>query len=342
MAEASGFHVERTPAPWERQSGAQDFPEEEQAAFRRAFAHFEERIDKEAEQGAPRPASAFLEADGAWNHLLDAVFSYISGASLGEIDARDYVRYEDTGKNWRVREGYGAVIAACAQGLPIMLETPALEIDYGWAPVRMRTLRGTIEAGAVIVTAPTSTLAQITFAPDLPEKRAAAEALPLGAAEKLFFALEGAEEFPVDGHFFGRIDTSDTGSYHLRSMGRPLLEVYFGGALARGLAQAGSAAMADFAQNELANLLGAAFPKRLTLLAASSWATDPSALGSYSYAKPGCAEMRAALAAPVGDRLFFAGEACSRHRYSTAHGAFQTGYEAADAALAALQPSPRA
>jgi hypothetical protein len=35
------------------------------------------------------------------------------------------------------------------------------------------------------------------------------------------------------------------------------------------------------------------------------------------------------LAAPVNNRLFFAGEACSQHDYSTAHGAFLTGVAAA-------------
>src|SRR5262244_3440723 len=34
IAEASGFHVERLPAPWERQTGAQDFPQQDQWAFR--------------------------------------------------------------------------------------------------------------------------------------------------------------------------------------------------------------------------------------------------------------------------------------------------------------------
>jgi monoamine oxidase len=48
--------------------------------------------------------------------------------------------------------------------------------------------------------------------------------------------------------------------------------------------------------------------------------------------------MRQTLAAPAPP-LFFAGEACSKHRYSTAHGAFETGWNAADAALAFLQRS---
>ena len=47
------------------------------------------------------------------------------------------------------------------------------------------------------------------------------------------------------------------------------------------------------------------------------------------------ADCRTALAAPVDDRLFFAGEACSEGDYSTAHGAYLTGIAAADRAIAA-------
>ncbi|MGH7061067.1 MAG: FAD-dependent oxidoreductase, partial [Stellaceae bacterium] len=58
--------------------------------------------------------------------------------------------------------------------------------------------------------------------------------------------------------------------------------------------------------------------------------------GSYSYALPGHAGDRARLAAPVEDRLFFAGEATSPHFFSTAHGAWISGIAAADAALTSL------
>jgi monoamine oxidase len=50
---------------------------------------------------------------------------------------------------------------------------------------------------------------------------------------------------------------------------------------------------------------------------------------------PGKADCRDMLAAPVDDRVFFAGEACSRSDYSTAHGAYLTGVDAADLAIAA-------
>ena len=239
-------------------------------------------------------------------------------------------------------------MARCSRRLPrncrCSWRRQSTGLDFSGARVRVETVRGVIEARAVIVTLAESRIGALRFTPDLPEKREAAAGLPLGAAEKLYFALAEPEEFPVDGHLFPRFDTAEMGSYHLRPMGKPMIEVYFGGALARGLAQAGAEAMADYAKQELASLLGSAFPARLTTLAASSWATDPLARGSYSYAEPGCADMRQTLAAPHPP-LFFAGEACSKHRYSTAHGAFETGYVAAEQALDFLgysSPSPRA
>jgi monoamine oxidase len=246
--------------------------------------------------------------------------------------------------NWRVREGYGALIAALGAGLPVRLGAAARGVDCSGARVALETTQGLVEARTVIVTLPTSRLRALSFTPGLDEKLEAAVSLPLGTAEKLYFALDEPEAFPRDGHLFPRFDTADMGSYHLRPMGKPVIEVYFGGTLARGLAEAGGEAMADYAKQELASLLGSAFPARLTTLASSAWSIDPQALGAYSYAKPGSAEARQTLAAPAPP-LFFAGEACSRTRYSTAHGAFETGYAAAEQALAFLgydAPSPRA
>lgn len=345
IAEAMGLHVNRTPAPWQRQSEEHEIKAAEQARFRESFSAFEARIEALAEKNPPVAASAYLEPGNPSNALIDAVFGFISGASLDQIDARDYARYQDTGVNWRVSEGYGALFAKIAAPLPVRMATRARSVRARvGGVVRVESDRGVIEARSVIVTAPTSTLARIEFEPALGEKIEAAAALPMGAAEKLYFALAQPEEFLVDSHLFPRADNPVMGSYHMRPMGRPLIEAFFGGDLARGLAEAGTDAMTDYAREELAGLLGSNFPSRLTFIAASSWARDADALGSYSYAKPGFADMRAVLAEPRPP-LFFAGEACSRARYSTAHGAFETGHDAAEQALAFLgysEPSPRA
>lgn len=64
------------------------------------------------------------------------------------------------------------------------------------------------------------------------------------------------------------------------------------------------------------------------------WAADPFARGSYSFALPGKTACREKLAAAVDQRIFFAGEACSTHDFSTAHGAYFTGIAAAEQVIA--------
>ena len=81
-------------------------------------------------------------------------------------------------------------------------------------------------------------------------------ALPLGLADKLFLKLDGGDELPKDGHLFGAIDRADTGSYHLRPFGRPLIEAFFAGRLAWDLEAEGDEAFASFASAELGRLLG--------------------------------------------------------------------------------------
>lgn len=64
------------------------------------------------------------------------------------------------------------------------------------------------------------------------------------------------------------------------------------------------------------------------------WRADPFALGSYSYLALGSEPQdRDLLAAPIGQRLFFAGEATNRNFPATVHGALFSGERAADEAL---------
>ncbi|HXN88695.1 MAG TPA: FAD-dependent oxidoreductase, partial [Methylocella sp.] len=100
--------------------------------------------------------------------------------------------------------------------------------------------------------------------------------------------------------------------------------------LAHELEAAGPSAFFDFAVAELVELFGSGIRARLRPLVETGWGRDPFARGSYSYALPGHADARATLATPLDGRVFFAGEACSPHDFTTAHGAYLTGIEAAD------------
>ena len=134
----------------------------------------------------------------------------------------------------------------------------------------------------------------------------------------------------------------DSGSYTFRSGGRALVEGYFGGDHARHLEAGGLPAFVDAARHEITAALGRDIGARLTPVVATTWAREPFSLGSYSHALPGHADARATLAEPVDDRLLFAGEATSKHFFSTAHGAFEEGGRAARQVADALQRQPAA
>ena len=337
VAALQGRSIDKTPPPWMRRSAPIGFPLSEQDAFLQAHREFYERLDSLSEDKPDVAAATFLEPHGRWNALINAVSSYVSGAKLDRVSARDFDRYGDSGVNWRVVEGYGTVIAAHGRGLPVMLGCAVRLIDRRGRRLRMETPNGAITANAAIVTVPTPVLAEekIVFIPPLPEKTEAALGLPLGLADKLFLSLSDAEEFNKESRLFGHTDRSRTGVYHFRPFGRPQIEAYFGGRLAAELEAGGDGAFVDFAVSELVGLFGSDFARRVKPLKLHPWGIDPFSRGSYSYALPGKAECRAALAAPVDDRLFFAGEACSRSDYSTAHGAYLTGAAAAEQVIAA-------
>ena len=337
IAEAQGRSIDRTPPPWMRPSAPIGLPLSEQAAYLDAREKFFARVDAAPEGEQDAAAATLLEPDGRWNDLIRATGTYVSGAELERVSVRDLGRYDDSGVNWRVVEGYGTVIAAHGAGLPVTLGCSVRGIDWGGRRLRVETAHGLIAADAVIVTLPSALLAEqkIAFTPGLPAKAEAASGLPLGLADKLFLSLSDAGEFEKDSRLFGRTDRSGTATYHLRPFGRPQIEVYFAATLAAELEAAGEAAFLDFAVAELVGLLGSDFARRIRPLHLHRWGIDPLSRGSYSYALPGKADCRATLAAPVDDRLFFAGEACSTNDYSTAHGAYLTGVVAADQAIAA-------
>jgi monoamine oxidase len=336
IAPTLGFTVDERPPAWARPAHPVNFPLSEQEDYWVAWDRLYARFDAEPE--SERRMSEYLEPGGRWNPILDAMATYINGATFDQLVLREYALYRDTEQNKRVREGYGALIAAYAAGLDVRLNTPVSLIDHAGARVRVVTSRGDITARAVIVAVPPGVLANesLRFSPALPEKIEAAHALPLGVADKVFLALDKPDDLPVETRLFGSTTKIETGSYTLRPFGRPMIDGYFGGPFARALEDEGDGAFAAFAIEQICGALGNGMRKRLTPIIESAWARDPYALGAYSYGSPGAQAARAELAAPVDGRLFFAGEHCSELDFSTAHGAYRTGVAAANDAIRAL------
>lgn len=338
-AERLGFTIDKTPPPWGTQVFDLGFSKAEQADYQAGFAAFWKKLDEAAAEPGDRPAATLLPEDGRWNALMNAVSAAINGIALDRVSIKDFAAYDDSRINWRLPAGYGALMAAYAAECPVVLGAAVSLIDHGMAPIRVVTTAGPVFARAIVVTLPTNVLAAeaVRFTPALPDKVEAAAQLPLGLADKLVMTLAGEQDFPPDCHLFGRLDSVETGSYHIRPFGRPLIEGYFGGDFAAALEDEGPQGFFAFAADQLVGHLGGEMRKRLGFVAASGWRADPFARGSYSYAMVGHADARAALAAPVEERLFFAGEATSPDRFSTAHGAYASGRRAAGEALAALR-----
>jgi monoamine oxidase len=335
-----GVALDRTPPHWTRQAGDTNFPAEDQAAFRAALDALEGRVEAAADRGEDVPVSGLMAPGGRWNPLLDAFSSYYNGAEFDLISTTDYDAYQDSGVNWRAPQGYGALITRWGDAAPVALGAAVRVVDRRATRLRLEGPAGTVSARMAIVTVPTSLIAagEITFTPDLPALRRAAEGLPLGLADKVVLALAEPDAWPVESHLFGDPGRTATGSYHLRPFGRPLIEVYLGGRHAAALEHEGEGAAAAFAIEELAALAGTGVRSRLRPLATTRWAADPWSRGSYSHALPGEASARARLAEVHDERIVMAGEAASPDVFSTAHGAAQTGFAAARAVLARLAP----
>jgi monoamine oxidase len=130
IATEAGFTIDRTLPAWGTQSFDLGFSAEDQAAFALASRRFHYRFEAIDPNAADCSAAELLEPDCRFNPLLNAVSSYVNGVELNLVSVQDSNRYADTGVNWRVAEGYGAVIAVQAAGLPIRLGCPVRLIDH--------------------------------------------------------------------------------------------------------------------------------------------------------------------------------------------------------------------
>ncbi|MGH6708310.1 MAG: flavin monoamine oxidase family protein [Bradyrhizobium sp.] len=343
IAEQLKFEIDRNRPPWREQVYNKAFPVEERAQFIAALDAFYDRAEEAAQQahqsGRDAAANLSLEPGNRWNPMIDAISTYVNGCELDSVSILDMDAYEDTEINWRIRRGYGALVAAYGASCPLALNCAVTLIDHSGKRIRIETSQGMLIADKVIVTVPTNLIADeaIRFHPALPAKVDAARGLPLGLADKVMLALDDGDTLPKDGSLRGATMRTAMGTYHLRPFGQPCIEGFFGGRFAQALEDAGPGALAAESINEIVGFLGNDYRRKLMPLSESRWAHDPFARGSYSHALPGHAGDRAVLAAPVDGRLFFAGEATSPGFFSTAHGARDSGERTAEKVMEACK-----
>lgn len=339
IAEENGFAIDRREAAWGHQFDDLGFLQADQQAAKSALQDWEGRLPALVYDSDC--AADALTPDNEWNPYVRAICGFSNGVPPDQMSASDYLAYDAacTYRNWRVQEGYGAVIAASYPSqIPLWLRTPIESIDESNHGIKVQTPRGIIQAQAVIMTVSTHVLAGATIRMPsaLDPWREAAARLPLGHDEKLFLAVDVPSPFVPETHLIGDPHDSATCDFYIRPFGWPVIECYLGGDSARVIADHGQEAGYRLAVDQLVNLIGSEIRSKLSALNGSSWSTTNRIGGAYSCARPGYAAARIILAQPWDDRVFFAGEATHVSDFSTAHGAYESGIRAANEALTAV------
>ncbi|MBM3520342.1 MAG: FAD-dependent oxidoreductase [Alphaproteobacteria bacterium] len=309
-----------------------------------AYENANDRIDA-AISGAPDVSAASrLPADlpmsatvQSWTGPMDFGVDF-ADLSLGDVNG-----YGDYAYNYLIREGYGTLVADLGAGLPILTVTPARVVDWGGPDVRVETDRGTIRAAACIVTVSTGVLASgaIRFTPDLPpEKTQAIADVPMGILLKIALQFDG-ERFGLTENDFLSYAVPEIvparASYFLTwPTGHDLAVGFAGGAFGWEMSAAGEAAALDFALGEFAGMMGSGSRAHFVKGHMSGWASNPLTLGAYAAARPGKHASRTILRQPLGERVFFAGEAVAERYPALVTGAHISGEVAADVVVAML------
>ncbi|HEY3848573.1 MAG TPA: NAD(P)/FAD-dependent oxidoreductase [Acetobacteraceae bacterium] len=327
--------------------GTREATPAEYADYDRSWDRYEATADDllRSLPDAPLAAVADHRPGDPWALTVEAFEGpVICVAEAEEFSLRDWRRNALEGSNLVPQGGIGAFVARrLGTGLDIRLNAPATRLRWNGpgGRVTVETPRGTLSAGAAIVTVSTGVLAagMIAFDPGLPaEVLHCVELLPMGLAMKVALRATGPDRLDLPLHCSVDRQVNRRGDrlvpFQCWPYGRDYVQGWIGGAVAWDLAHAGDAAAVDFALAQLRSIFGG----RVDRLFASGthlvthWEADPFMRGAYSYVTVGNADARVRLGQPFGDgHLLFAGEACHDGFAGTVAGAWLSGQQAAEA-----------
>jgi monoamine oxidase/CRP-like cAMP-binding protein len=334
-----------------RSGGTAEFGEEEKRQSILAADELLERLDQWRERSSEQNGAsvaeavrAVQEANPQWSeeqrrHMAWHVELWSRDDCAAGADALS-ARYWDEGYElygdgdsvfWN---GYQSLVERLAKGLKVRLGCPVAHISSNGSQgsgVRVQTAQGELTADAVLVTLPLGVLQAnaVTFDPPLPASRVEATArLGVGTLAKL--AYEFDEVFwPRNQYVFGMVQDPakhPTMIINLWSSHRqPCLMLLAGGSLGLELERMPEGDAQAWGMAILRQCFGGAVPEPRSHHR-TSWSVDPYARGAYTFIAAGAtpADIRA-LQEPVGERIFFAGEATSAEHWGTVHGAYLSG-----------------
>ncbi|MGL4635922.1 MAG: flavin monoamine oxidase family protein [Beijerinckiaceae bacterium] len=299
----------------------------------RAWRKIDKGIVRIADRNPDASADLAFDATDRWQILAGELHgTHACGTSLANVSVEDFANASDSEDQF-VEGGFGALVAKAGAAATPQLGVTVSDIVQTDDGVEVKTSNGTFTARAVLLTIPAPLIANdsIHFEPALPDRhKQAARDLPHGAYERLVFTL-GDDPFLEDRDRAVILLNAKNKSFYMLAGGggRGVHFADFGGDEARELAAKGMDAMVEVVKDWLDLQVGASVARSLKPLYASSWSTDPLALGSWSVARPGRASARRELRAPIDGRIWFAGEATSIDQWGTVGGAWSEGLRAA-------------
>lgn len=301
----------------------------ELSAYYRAYEQIDSRVYGIGDVAAASRLPAdlpFSAAAQSWIGPMDF------GVDFADLSTGDMNSYGSYAYNYLVKEGLGTLVAAHGWGLPIRTGVAATAIDWSGDGVRVDTTDGTITAAACIVTVSTGVLASgaIKFTPDLPvAKIEAITDVPMGLLAKIALQFDG-ERFGLRENDFLTYAVPNTvpaeACYFLTwPAGIDVAVGFVGGQFGWELSRASEADAVDFALGEFTKMMGSKARAHFVKGMMTDWGTNPLTLGAYAAAKPGRFASRKTLAEPLGDRVFFAGEAVAGRYKALMSGAHLSG-----------------
>ncbi len=331
-------------------------PDESFLAFLdRRFPSPKTASQRQARERAVRYVSGFNAADPA----MVGVHWLVQGMNAEEKIEGD--------RDFRSRNGYQDLLDIFREQIGrygITVRTAVTVECVKWRPGRVqlhvhaRTGTETVEAPHVLVTLPLSLLKAkegqsgvVQFDPALPsEKAEALEKLETGQVIRIVlrFRRRFWENFASPAHksladmsFLFSQDEWFPTWWTAMPEDRPLITGWAPFQAGERLSGRGHFFIVERSLATLSSLLGVksqSLRSELENAYVHDWQSDPFSRGAYSYGKVGADGAQQALAAPVENTLFFAGEATDTTGHNgTVHGAIASGHRAAQEVLHALR-----
>ena len=295
--------------------------------------------------------SASLDADVKRyiDYQINTVLEHEFGADIGDLSFRSLTGSRTTdGPDALFPAGYGEIVDVLRQGLTIQCGQAVAAVDHAGSQIVVSTAAGTSQAATrVVVTIPLGVLKRgaVSFSPALPlAKQRAIARLGMGLLNKTCLLFDDVF-WDDEAELIGYVGTqpgqwAETLSHH-PYISAPLLTLFNAGSFAVEIESRSDDETVALAMAALAEMHGGAVPQP-TDARVTRWQTDPWSCGAYSFVPAGATfDEYAELAAPIGERLFFAGEATSRDFPATVHGAYLSGSRAARQVIAAASRAGR-